>query len=302
MAELWHKKDFYRRKRKEYFDKVSAGDSKVKDHFYTSVHSETVWHWLPCSLFVGGEINACANEKKSQATEGRDTHMEVRQKGVDINRKTTTGVTVTIEFPFCTVVKVCRMSLCACACMCVFMWICMCVSPPLVCMSSQNLLSAYIDQPKLNSPSVPAPFKKWTSQWGDTAQVSIFPQETSVYISKWVQKESCFDWQPQFAVKSAFISPLLPVMAFFLPRGASFRGRAQCLCHGFLPRESPIVECVHVNDFLRLDNDGRLWLLFETALALERHPQLVHHGTAERSLWRERRRGYSWQHAVSPTA
>lgn len=31
--------------------------------------------------------------------------MEVRQKGIDINRKTTSGVTVTIEFPFCTGVR-----------------------------------------------------------------------------------------------------------------------------------------------------------------------------------------------------
>lgn len=55
-------------------------------------------------------------------------------------------------------------------------------------------------------------------------------------------------------------------------------------CHGFLSWESPVVERVHVNDLLCLDDDGRLRLLFEAALALQRHAQLVHHGTAERSL------------------
>lgn len=56
--------------------------------------------------------------------------------------------------------------------------------------------------------------------------------------------------------------------------------------HGFLPRQPPVVERVHVNDLLRLDDGRWLRLLFEAALALQRHAQLVHHGAAERSLHR----------------
>lgn len=51
--------------------------------------------------------------------------------------------------------------------------------------------------------------------------------------------------------------------------------------HGFLPRQPPVVERVHVNDLLRLDNGRWLRFLFEAALALQRHAQLVHHGAAE---------------------
>lgn len=61
--------------------------------------------------FVGVRLVSNYLREKTQATEGRDrsghTHMEVRQKGIDINRKTTSGVTVTIDFfsPFCTSVR-----------------------------------------------------------------------------------------------------------------------------------------------------------------------------------------------------
>lgn len=58
-------------------------------------------------------------------------------------------------------------------------------------------------------------------------------------------------------------------------------GYAQRSRHGFLSWESPVIERVHVNDLLRLNDDGRLRLLFETALALQRHTQLIHHGAAE---------------------
>lgn len=54
--------------------------------------------------------------------------------------------------------------------------------------------------------------------------------------------------------------------------------------HGLLPRQPPVVECVHVDDLLRLDDGGRLRLLLEAPLTLERHTQLVHHGAAERAL------------------
>lgn len=51
--------------------------------------------------------------KETQATAGRErwghTHMEVRQKGIDINRKTTSGVTVTIEFSLLHRCQVCQM-------------------------------------------------------------------------------------------------------------------------------------------------------------------------------------------------
>lgn len=65
---------------------------------------------------------------------------------------------------------------------------------------------------------------------------------------------------------------------------------AQCSCHGFLSWESPVVERVHVNDLLCLNDDGRLRLLFEAPLALQRHAQLVHHGAAERTLQEDDRR------------
>lgn len=57
--------------------------------------------------------------------------------------------------------------------------------------------------------------------------------------------------------------------------------------HGLLPRESPVVERVHVDDLLGLDDDGRLGLLFEAPLTLQRDAQLIHHGAAERPLQRK---------------
>lgn len=56
------------------------------------------------------------------------------------------------------------------------------------------------------------------------------------------------------------------------------------LSHGLFAWQSPVIEGVHVDDFISFDHDGRLRLVFEPALALEGNPQLVHHGTAEGSL------------------
>lgn len=68
-------------------------------------------------------------------------------------------------------------------------------------------------------------------------------------------------------------------------------GCCQLSCHCFLPWESPVVERVHVNDLLCLDDSRRLWLLFETTLALQRDTQFIHNGTAERSLKKKTREG-----------
>ena len=74
--------------------------------------------------------------------------------------------------------------------------------------------------------------------------------------------------------------------------------------HGFFAWQSSVVECVHVNDLLRLDHDGRLGLVFEATLALEGHPQFVHHGTAEGALWGQTRaiRGTLSSLKTSPTS
>lgn len=60
------------------------------------------------------------------------------------------------------------------------------------------------------------------------------------------------------------------------------------LGHGLFPWQSAVVEGVHVDDLLRFHHDRRLGLVFEPALALEGNPQLVHHGTAEGPLQREK--------------
>lgn len=92
---------------------------------------------------------------------------------------------------------------------------------------------------------------------------------------------------------SANLGPRLGQTEVDLPRPpapAAPLGRSEAALlvsgHGLLPRESPVVERVHVNDLLGLDDDGRLRLLFEAPLTLERHAQLIHHGAAERSLQR----------------
>lgn len=76
---------------------------QTKYHFYTSVHSKPFGTDYRSLCLC--DISVCSNHlKEIQATEGRGrwvhTQMEVRQKGIDINRKTTSGVTVTIEFSF----------------------------------------------------------------------------------------------------------------------------------------------------------------------------------------------------------
>lgn len=52
-------------------------------------------------------------------------------------------------------------------------------------------------------------------------------------------------------------------------------------CHGLFPRQPSVIEGMHVDDLLSLDDDGRLRLLLETALALEGCADLIHHGAAE---------------------
>lgn len=143
----------------------------------------------------------------------------------------------------------------------------------MLCPQTYSDLSIYI----FLSPSFPAPFKKWTSQWGDTAQESIFPQETSVYISKWVQKNPVPPSPPSLPPSHPVAPPWFEFEGYVL-------GYAQSSCHGFLSWESPVVERVHVNDLLCLNDDRRLRLLFEAALTLQRHAQLIHHGAAEWSL------------------
>ncbi len=172
---------------------------------------------------------------------------------------------------------------CVCMCLCVFESTSSVDQTYVLSQTCLDLLTIYI----LLSPSFPVPFEKWTSQWGDTAQVSIFPQETSVYISKWVQKNPVWTANLSSVVKSALIWPPSPLRGFY--RGVC-SGYAQRSCHGFLSWESPVVERVHVNDLLCFNDDGRLRLLFEAALALQRHAQLIHHGTAEWSLQKRKDR------------
>lgn len=73
--------------------------------------------------------------------------------------------------------------------------------------------------------------------------------------------------------------------------------RIPSLGHGLFPWQSAVVESVHVDDLLRFHHDRWLRLVFEPALALEGNPQLVHHGTAEGPLQRERR---EWASVCSP--
>lgn len=47
------------------------------------------------------------------------THMEVRRKGIDINRKTTSGVSVTIVFPSAQLSSVSDERVCVSVCVCV---------------------------------------------------------------------------------------------------------------------------------------------------------------------------------------
>lgn len=54
--------------------------------------------------------------------------------------------------------------------------------------------------------------------------------------------------------------------------------------HGLFPREPPVVKGMHVNNLLCFDDGGRLRFLFPPPLAFQRHPELVHHRAAERTL------------------
>lgn len=58
--------------------------------------------------------------------------------------------------------------------------------------------------------------------------------------------------------------------------------------HGLFPWQSAVVESVHVDDLLRFHHSGWLGLVFEPALALQGHLQLLHHGTAEGPLQRSK--------------
>lgn len=62
------------------------------------------------------------------------------------------------------------------------------------------------------------------------------------------------------------------------------------LGHSLFPWQSAVVEGVHVDDLLRFHHDGGLGFLFESPLAFEGDLQLVHHGTAEGPLPREKGR------------
>lgn len=57
--------------------------------------------------------------------------------------------------------------------------------------------------------------------------------------------------------------------------------------HSLFAGQSAVVEGVHVDDLLRFHQGRGRRLVFEPALALEGHPQLVHYGTAEGPLRRE---------------
>lgn len=54
--------------------------------------------------------------------------------------------------------------------------------------------------------------------------------------------------------------------------------------HGLFAREPPVVKGMHVNHLLRFDDGGRLGFLFPPPLAFQRHPELLHHRAAERTL------------------
>lgn len=95
-------------------------------------------------------------------------------------------------------------------------------------------------------------------------------------------------------VKSALIWLCFPFVCFFFSEGGA-RAPVHRSRHGFLSRESPVVERVHVNDLFCLNDSRRLGLLFEAALALQRHAQLVHHGTAEWALQKKTGAGLKLQ-------
>lgn len=57
--------------------------------------------------------------------------------------------------------------------------------------------------------------------------------------------------------------------------------------HGLFAGQAAVVEGVHVDDLLRFHQGRGRSLVFEPPLALEGHPQLVHHGTAEGPLRRQ---------------
>lgn len=173
--------------------------SQTKQYFYTSVHSKpfgTDYRSL-CWCVINVRSNHLT---ETQAIEGRDgfgggggvthphTHMEVRRKGIDIKKKKI------YIWCYChnRVLPSAQVSE-QCVCVCLTMLrVCLYVFKSTLRVDQTYILfqtcpvtsAIYI----FLSPSFPAPFQKWTSQWGDTAQVSIFPQETSVYTRKWLWK------------------------------------------------------------------------------------------------------------------
>lgn len=188
---------------------------ETKYHFYTSVHSKPFGS-VYCSL-CWCEISVCSNHlKETQATEGRGRwgshthggktkgywHQQKNYIWCYCHNRVFSSAQVSSVLDESVSVSVC---VCVCERVCIHvLCVCLCVFKSTSSVDQTyvlfqtyiiiSIVSIYIlYQHKPKSPSSPAPFKKWTSQWGDTAQVSIFPQETSVYISKWVQKESCFD-------------------------------------------------------------------------------------------------------------
>lgn len=54
--------------------------------------------------------------------------------------------------------------------------------------------------------------------------------------------------------------------------------------HGLFPRESPVIKGVHVYNLFCFHDGRRLDFLFPSPLTLHRHPELLHHCTAERPL------------------
>lgn len=111
------------------------------------------------------------------------------------------------------------------------------------------------------------------------AQVSGFPQETSLGWE--LGRKSLWD-------AGLYQAVLYP--KWTRPLRGKEAGRWWPSSHGLFPWQSPVIEGVHVNHLLCFDDAGRLWFLFEVPLTLQRHSELIQHGTAEWPLNRRRKR------------
>lgn len=184
-AELWHEKGITE-KPKMSFDKVRIHDAKSNN---TSIHQFII----NCSTVPFCRVcvwTSFAQRKLRSLQDGDDelTHMEVREKFTGV-QKNLHLVLLSQYFPL---LYRHQKNVYVCACVCV-----MCS-----CVFKSKPVWIFFQFTFFFSPLFAAPFKVWMSQWGDTAQVSIFPQETSVYISKWVQNSPALtanlsSWQSQ---------------------------------------------------------------------------------------------------------